>query len=252
MLHSARKLEEMKVAAIDGEVGSIKDVYFDDEKWTIRHLEVDTGGWLTGRKVLLSPMAVREADWSGGVVFVNLSRERIQNSPGINTHKPVSRQHEADLYKHYGYPYYWSGPYLWGYAVLPTLLERVPMEDPGRQELREQMEEQSKDFHLRSCEEVAGYHIHARDDTLGHVEDFLLDDEDWSIRLLVVDTRNWWPGRHVLIPPQHVERVNWERMEVFVDITREEVENSPEYDAATLQQAGTRPGLSRHVGVPLR
>lgn len=231
MLHSAKKLDGMKVVAVNGEVGRVIDFYFDDEKWVIRHLVVDAGGWLTGRKVLLSPISVSGADWPDGRLRVNLSREQIENSPGIDTHKPVSRQHESDLYEHYGYPDYWSGPYLWGYAVLPTLLENRPMEDPERRARRERMERQGNEIHLRSFREVVGYHMHARDDTLGHLEDLLYDERDWSIRLTVVDPRNWWPGKHVLLSPEHIESVSWEDKEVFVKLTRAQIDSSPEYDS---------------------
>ncbi len=231
MLHNAKKLEGMNIVAIDGKVGKVEDLYFDEEKWVIRHLEADTGGWLTGRRVLLSPISVIGIDWRDDVLRVNLAQEQIQNSPGLDTHKPISRQHEADIYRHYGYPAYWSGPYLWGYTIFPTLMEKAPMEDPARRETRERMEEQGRDPHLRACKEVTGYHIHARDDTLGHVEDFLFDEKDWSVRLLVIDTRNWWPGKHVLIPPQRVERISWEHKEVFINATRVELESSPEYDS---------------------
>lgn len=246
MLHSAKKLEDMKIAALDGEIGSVDDVYFDDEKWVLRHLVVDTGKWLTGRKVLISPISVSNIDWHDAIVHVNLTREQVRSSPGVDSHKTVSRQHEIDLYNHYGYPYYWSGPYAWGYTVLPTLLEKEPMEDPERQKARVRMEERGVDAHLRSCKELIGYHIHARDDTLGHVEDLLFDEDDWSIRQIAVDTRNWWPGKHVVISPPHVERISWEFSEVFVDITREALENGPEYDAtrmpfSTQSQSGQRP-----------
>lgn len=232
MLHSVKKLTGMRIAAADGEIGSIEDVYFDDEKWVIRHLVADTGKWLTGRKVLLSPISVSGIDWEDKIIRMNLSREQIRSSPGLTTHKTVSRQHETDIYNHYGYPYYWSGPYAWGYAMLPTLLEKEPLEDPARQQLRKQMEERGEDSHLRSCKEVKGYHIHASDDTLGHVEDFLFDEKDWAIKLLGIDTRNWWPGKHVLIPPQRVERVSWDENEVYIGVTRHELENSPEFDEA--------------------
>ncbi len=230
MLHSAKKLDGMKIIAKDGDAGRIEDVYFDDEKWVVRHLQVDTGGWLTGRKVLVSPFAVTGIDWEHERIHINLTRQQIQDGPGMDSHKPISRQHEEDMYRHFGYPYYWTGPYLWGYTVLPALVAEQPLEDAQRQNIREEMANQGNDIHLRSCDEVSGYNIHATDDTIGHVDDFLFDEEDWSIRLMVVDTRNWWPGKHVMIPPQRVSYVSWEEKEVFVNVTRADIESSPEYD----------------------
>lgn len=246
MLHSAKKLDGMTISALDGVIGRVDDLYFDDDKWVIRHLVVDTGTWLTGRTVLISPISVSSIDWHDGLVNVRLTKDQVKSSPGSDTHKPVSRQHEADIYEHYGYPYYWSGPYAWGYAMLPTLLDKEPMENPERQELRKHMEERGEDSHLRSRDEVTGYHIHAKDATIGHVEDFLFDETDWSIKLLAIDTRNWWPGKHVLIPPERVERVSWDDSEVFVDVTRDELEHSPEYDATRMPFTDDGHGLYQH------
>ncbi|WP_420473724.1 PRC-barrel domain-containing protein [Noviherbaspirillum sp. ST9] len=232
LLHSTDGLQGFSIIAKDGELGSVKDVYFDDQEWTVRYLVVDTGGWLTGRKVLLSPHAVTGADWRNHSLAVNLTREQVQNSPSIETAKPVVRQHEVEFYDYYGYPYYWSGPYLWGYTVLPGMLEQKPLEDEGRQEDRVRMEQKRarNDPHLRSADEVIGYDIQATDDTIGHVEDLLFDEESWKIALMVVDTRNWWPGKKVMVPPGRIERVSWEGKSVVVNVTREQIEDSPEYD----------------------
>lgn len=230
MLHSAKKLKAMKILAADGEAGKIKDIYFDDEKWTIRHFEADTGGWLTGRKVLISPLSITSIDWHNKTVRAALTRSQIQNAPGLETHKPISRQHEEALYSYYGYPYYWSGPYLWGYTLFPSLFESRPLEDFDRQKRRESMMEEGNDAHLRSCSEVVGYDVHATDDKVGHIDDFLFDDENWSIMLVAVDTRNWWPGKHVLISPQRIQKVSWEDKEARFDVSRAEIENSEEYD----------------------
>lgn len=249
MLHSTKKLQGMKVVATDGDAGTVEDVYFDDEKWVIRHLQIDTGGWLTGRKVLVSPIAVIETDWDEKHLHINLTRQDIQDGPGIDSHKPVSRQHEEDVYRHFGYPYYWSGPYLWGYTVFPALIDREPFIEPPPQQVDEEPERSAEEIHLRCCDEVLGYDIHATNDVIGHVDDFLFDDEDWSIRLVVVDTRNWWPGKHVLIPPQRVTQVSWEEKEVMVDVTREDIEQSPEYDPASPPEVV--PGnLYRRTGRP--
>lgn len=232
MLHSVKALDGFTIAATDGQLGHVKDIYFDDDKWTIRHLEVDTGGWLTGRRVLISPISVSKIDWSRECINVSLTRQQVNDSPGIDTARPVSRQHETALYNYYGYPYYWSGPYIWGYTVFPTLVEQTPFEDPSRQATRLEMEEETseEDPHLRSKDEVVGYDIKAVDDTVGHVDDFLFDERDWSIVLMVVDTRNWLPGKHVLISPNRIESVSWEEKTVVVGVTRQEIESSPEYD----------------------
>lgn len=242
MLRNTRTFEKFTVHALDGDVGRVRDLYFDDERWVVRYLVVESGGWLMGRDVLLSPLAVTRLDWSGRRIEVNLTRRKIEDSPGIETHRPVSRQNEAALFQHYGYPYYWGGPYAWGYAVLPVLAEQPIFDDPQRLEARKEMEEADKeDRHLRSCNEVAGYKIAATDTKLGHVVDFLFDEEDWSIQYLVVDPRDLWPGKHVLVAAEHIEHVYWGDKEVVVDLSSKEIENSPAYDADNPPPSRSRP-----------
>lgn len=237
ILHRVDDLLDFPVFATDGELGRIKDVYFDDREWAIRHLVVNTGGWLIGRKVLIAPNAVERVGWREQKLQVRLTRQQVQNSPDIDTDVPVSRQHEKALSDYYGYPYYWSGPYLWGYTVVPGTIEpAVPgqpsLEEAQQQALRERIEREraNADAHLRSGREVIGYHIQAADETFGQVEDLLFDDETWKIELLTVDMRNWWPGRKVLISAERIERVSWDDKSIVVNITREQIEHSPEYD----------------------
>ena len=255
MLHSAKKMHGFTIVASDGKVGSVDDLYFDDAQWTVRYLVVDTGGWLAGRQVLLSPRSAGALDWEQRELAVRLARQQIEDSPGVDTRQPVSRQHEAELFRHYGYPDYWNGPYLWGYTMLPALLDQVPPESGGqRQTDAEEAESarQAVDSHLRSCRAVIGYHLRTADrQSIGHVEDFLFDESDWSIQLLLVDTRNWWPGKHVLVSPQRVEEVDWAMKEVLVTVTREELEASPEYDSLTPPGEGRPHDLYRHPGRPL-
>jgi hypothetical protein len=78
--------------------------------------------------------------------------------------------------------------------------------------------------------EVTGYHIEAKDGAIGHVEGFILDDEDWMIRYMVVDTRSWLPGKKVLIAPCLIRSVHWDESKVCLDLSRELVEGGPEYD----------------------
>lgn len=225
MLLSTKEISGYDLEAMDGEVGSARDFLFDDEQWVIRYLVADTGGWLPGRKVLLSPMSVRKADPEKETLMVALTQEQIEGAPSLETHKPVSRQHEASLHRHYGHPYYWVGAGIWGMTNTPDALRResAPATTLATQEV-------DGDPNLRSVDEVTGYHIQARDDEVGHVETFLMDDETFTLRYLVVDTRNWLPGRKVIIPPAWVEEFDWAGGRAVVDLTRETIEGSPEYD----------------------
>jgi sporulation protein YlmC with PRC-barrel domain len=226
MLKGVRELQGTPISATDGEIGSVDDIYFDDTGWTVRYLVVDTGRWLPGRKVLISPMAVRGKGGSGGAtVPVALTKSQVENSPSVDTELPVNRQYEVEYSRYYGYPFYWSGPYRWGAVRYPDDLTAT---DPGP--VSTGPIESGGDPHLRSARDVMEYYIEATDGDIGHVEDLLLDDREWAIRYLVVDTRNWWPGKKVLISPDWIGRVRWEDSRVHVDLTREGIKSAPEYD----------------------
>lgn len=254
MLHSIKALKGFTIAASDGALGSIKDVYFDDAQWIIRYFVVDTGGWPGGYDVLLSPLSVAAAEWPLRALRVKLDKQQIRNSPGIDTAKPVSRQHEEEFNIYYGYPFYWAGPHR-GAAVYPGVVEKKPLDAAERLAIRERLERECAlaDPHLRSGGEVIGHRIHAADKRIGHVEDFLFDEADWSIQLMVVDTRDWLPGKHVLISPRLIERVSWDDKSVWVNATREQIESGPEYDAGSPPQTGMTQDMYRpHAADPQR
>ena len=242
MLRSLKALDGFTLTATDGELGHVKDIYFDDANWTVRYFEVDTGGWLSGRNVLLSPASAAGIDWSARSLRVNLTRSQVENSPGLDSALPVSRQHEMALSHYYGYPHYWNGPFIWGYTAFPMLIDPIAYDPTIQQRTGEPVDDQPADGdpHLRSKDEVVGYQIQATDDVVGHVEDFLFDERDWSIRLMVIDTRDWLPGKHVLISPTRIRRVSWEEKSVLVRASRNEIEQSPEYDRDNPPASGER------------
>jgi hypothetical protein len=232
MLNSISHLGGSTLIADDGEIGHVRQAFFDDRTWTIRYLVVDAGTWLTGREVLISPYAVRQPLGSESSVHVALTRQQVKESPDVDTHQPVSRQHERQLMRHYAYPDYWDGGGLWAMGAMPY----PPPLAPERAELQadkalEERELKAGEVHLRSTNAVAGYEIQARDDSIGHVQDFIFDDETWAIRYLVVDTSNWWPlGRKVLIGVNWADGIDWATRKVFVRLTREQVEASPVFE----------------------
>lgn len=233
MLHSVGDLQGYTIGALDGDIGSVDDLYFDDERWAVRYLVATAGGWLTGRQVLLSPLSLGEADWQARRLYVTLTKEQVANSPDIDTDKPVSRQHEAEYHEYYGYPYYWGGMGLWGAYPYPRPIMPPPPASPGAAADRRQAvaTQEAGDTHLRSVKAVTGYDIGALDGEIGHVGDFVVDDEDWAIRWLVVDTGNWLlGGRKVLVSPGWVTQVSWDRRRVDVDLTRATIERSPAFD----------------------
>jgi hypothetical protein len=246
VLRSMTDLKGFTIGATDGDIGQVEAFYFDDASFTVRHLVVDTGGWLGGRKVLISPRALRDIDWDGRRINAALTKAQVEKSPNIDTDQPVSRQHEIEYYRYYGYPSYWSGPYLWGGYPFPVMSsDQATLENERRWEWGT---EESGDRHLRSSAAVIGYYIAATDGELGHVEDFLVDDATWSIRYMVVDTSNWWFGKKVLVSSEWITRVVWNESLLHVDMTREQIKNSPEYDPSGHVQRDYEMKLHDHYG----
>lgn len=248
MLYCSGKLSGMTISASDGEIGRVKDLYFDDALWTVRYLVVDAGGWLENRKVLLSPIAIQAIDWEGQRVEVSLTRDQVRNSPDIDTDKPVSRQHEVELFTYYGYPEYWGGPLLWGATAYPFVNPDVPSR--LEQAVPVNTGSAPADPHLRSANEVSGYHIEATDGSIGHIKDYLLEDQSWAIRYVLVDTRNWWPGKQVVIAPHWLGKVDWATRTASVTVTREAVKTAPEFDERIHPTREYEEQLHRHYSRP--
>ncbi|MGD0300710.1 MAG: PRC-barrel domain-containing protein [Bryobacteraceae bacterium] len=224
MLTNAAFLKGLTIQATDGELGTVNQFYFDDETWAIRYLTVETGGWLGGRSVLISPFSILHTDWHAKRLDVSLTKKQVENSPDINTHQPVSRQHEAEYNLYYGYPYYWGGAFLWGPARYPAGLT-----NPSTKPNARRIERESTDSHLRSTEAITGYYVEATNGEIGHVNGFVIDDAAWAIRYVEVATRNWLPGKKVLISPAWIKRVSWEESEIYAGLSREAIQSCPEY-----------------------
>ncbi|MGV8952495.1 MAG: PRC-barrel domain-containing protein [Cypionkella sp.] len=233
MLLNTSSIKGYTITATDGAIGKVVDMLFDDVNWQVRWLVVQTGGWFSNRKVLLPSSTLGHADAFTNEFSVKLTIQQVKHSPDIDTHLPVSRQMESDIYGHYGWAPYWgSGPFLglYGYA---DGRGRYPREDNPEIALEEEIldaRRDSYDPHLRSIADTTGYHIHATDGSIGHVEDVLVEEADWSIHYLVIDTHNWVPGQRVLISPRIVRSVGWLDRKIDISVDRESVRNSPAYD----------------------
>ena len=171
MLRNVKELKGYVILATDGVIGAVDDLYFDDDTWAIRYLIVDTGSWLSGRKVLISPLAIGQPDWMGQQLPVSLTKAQVERSPDIDTRKPVSRQHEAEYFEYYDYPYYWGGEGLWGMGAYPGSLTTEGTFEEEMRARRKSTTAAPDDCHLRSGRAVAGYHIHAMDGDIGHEEE---------------------------------------------------------------------------------
>jgi sporulation protein YlmC with PRC-barrel domain len=248
VLKKASELVGLPVHATDGDIGSITKILFDDERWTVRYVVVDTGKWLPGRQVLISPISIRRTRSAGGAVDVSLTRQQVKDSPDIDTDRPVSRQQEMKYHTYYGYPYYWGGVGLWGTVAYPWALAEDSTENRVLAAELARDVNQHADTHLRDSTVVRGYHIKASDGEVGHVDDFLLDDESWRIQYLIVDTSNWLGGRHVLVSPDWVTSVRWDESRVHVALTRDAVKNSPDYDSLTAPNREYEQELYTHYG----
>jgi len=248
MFMNTKHLKGVVIRATDGDIGTVDQAYFDDVTWAIRYLTVDTGGWLGGRQVLISPISVVRTDWQANWLNVALTKEQVETSPDIDTHQPVSRQHEAAFLQHYGYPCYWEDPYLWAPALYPMGLAIPP--DFSREATADKIGKQATDSHLRSTKAVTGYYIETTDGPIGHVDGFLVDDEAWAIRYVEVATRNWWPGKKVLVAPAWIERVSWAESSVYASLSREVIKNGPEYVESMPITREYENRLYRHYGRP--
>ncbi|HTL67285.1 MAG TPA: PRC-barrel domain-containing protein [Lacunisphaera sp.] len=220
MLRKAKELTNYRLHARDGDIGRVKDFYFDDRSWGIRYLVVDAGHWLDHRLVLISPEAVRETDWNQRSFPVDLTTAQVRGSPPVEADRPVSRQYELELRRHYGWPPYWGTAFAGAMAAPPPAPVPEPPASPGAR----------GDPHLYSARDVTGYHLVASDGELGHVADFLIDDAWWNVGFLVVDIRNWLPGREVLISPAWTTGIDSAGRTIAINLTRDSIENSPPYD----------------------
>jgi len=239
MLYSVKTLKGCRLDARDGQIGKVNEFYFEDQHWAVRYLVADTGSWLTGRRVLISPRTLAGVDRGDREIAVDMTKKMIEDSPSLDSDKPVSRRFEEDFHTYYG----WPSPYMWGpYPGItnPNMVGgrgvwtgALPGETPS-------------DPHLRSTRDVKGHHVQAADGEIGHVEDFLIDDNSWTIRYLVIDTRNWWPGKQVLISPKWIARVSWAESSIFVNVARERVRQSPEYIEESLLTRDDETDLHRH------
>ena len=229
MLRIIKQLYGEKLSTSEGDIGRVKDFYFDDRKWAVRYVVVETGSWLTARLVLISPDAFGDLHQDGKVLLVNLTRKQIENSPSIETHKPLSRQFEEEYYQYYGFPSYWHGDAMRGMHCFPEIPPPpYPLQDT--QAIVGGRPHHGDDPHLRSTQAVSGYGIQASDGVIGYVTDFMMDDKSWAIRHLVVETGHWFSGKEVLISPGEIDRISYAESKVFVNLTKDAIRKAPEYD----------------------
>ena len=228
MLQSIKKLYGKKLRTPEGNIGHVEDFYFNDERWIVRYVVADTGTWLPGRAVLLSPHAFGKFRQEDDCLLISLTREQMEKSPLMEAHKPVSRHFEEEYFRYYGWPCYWQGGEIWGpqpsgRAAPPPHHLATKTASPGSRL------PDAGDPHLRSNKALHGYHLETRDGPIGSVVDFMLDDRTWTIRHLVIETGHWLSGMEIAISPKHIEWISYRDSKVFVDMTKRVILEATEY-----------------------
>jgi hypothetical protein len=227
MLQNITQLIGHKLAATDGEIGHVRDFYFDDQTWAMRYLVADTGTWLNGRLVLLAHHAFSHLGADGKTVPVKLTRQQVAASPAFDSHRPVSRQYEEEYFRYYGWPVYWMGDGYGGLGGSPGVIP-VPSADARTHHGHNQRD----DLHLRSTKALTGYEIQATDGAIGTVCDFMVDDHSWIIHELVVEAGHWYAGKKILITTDQIERISYEDSKVFVKLTQADIRKTWDNEVA--------------------
>jgi len=241
-LRRVRELTELTILGTDGEIGSVQEVYFDDRNWAIRYLVVKAGGWLLSREVLLAPAAVSEINDAHRTVKVALTKDQIRRAPPIEAAKPLSRDYEEAYFRHFQWAPYWEpGPTEWASSVPYPEMPPLPIDTTLPADA-------PKNPHLRSSREITGYDIQAMDGAIGHVEDLVVDDETWTVRYIEVDTRNWLPGKNVLLQMMRIDHISWVDRSVAVMLSRQAIESAPAYDPSKLITPSYEVQLFKHYG----
>ncbi|MEO6843949.1 MAG: PRC-barrel domain-containing protein [Ginsengibacter sp.] len=253
MNRNIRNLVGYSLKETDGEIGNIEDFYFDDISWKIRYLVVRTGNWFTGRKVLISPKSLQNPDWEHEEFHVSLTKEQIKNSPDIDTEKPVSRQQEEQLYSYYPWGTYWGNdPDEHAAGIFGAMPSDLYNDEVEGSQVNTAVAEEKNDLHLRSTDNVTGYKIKATDGEIGKVVDYIIDDTNWKIKYLVVETGSWLDSRKVLLSVGWIKEVNWDNSLVVVNVSIEEVHNSPEFDLDKILNESYERSLYDYYGKPGR
>ncbi len=243
MLRKFSKLVGYKIHATDDYIGKVDDFLLDKHSWSIRYLVVDTGA-LFGKKVLLYTKAIDKPDWEHKELLMNVTREQVKHSPELDLSSPVTRQYQKRLHTYYRWPGYMAPSFPVPAAGFPLPAQPAPLPEDKFPPSGE------GDSHLHSLQEIKKYHIQATDDDIGHVDDFLIEDQQWVVRYLVVDTRNWLPGKQVLIAPEWTKYVHWEDRKVAVKLSKEAVKESPEYNPSEVVTREQEKTLYDFHGMP--
>ncbi len=225
-MRSLKKMIGYSAESLDGKIGEVDNFYFDTPEWFIRYAVIETGGLLNSKRVLISPESFGEPLWQERKFPISLSKEKIENSPTVEEKRPITMQEEENLIDYYGWDTYWGlGPYVNLHPRVLAPIRHIPEYVPEDNYIRD-----SDNSILKGLYDIEGFSIHASDGVFGRVEDIIIEDESWIIRYLVIDTRRYLPSKKVLIAPEWIEMVNWSTEEIYVDLEKETIKDTPVYD----------------------
>lgn len=208
----------------NGNIGTCQDALFDDQAWTVRYVDVDTGGWLSERRVLLSPISLGAPSWEKGEIYTELTGDQIESSPKLDSQSPISKEWEDSFFKFHGWPYYGVGMHMWGLTHYPdeSELKKIHSASP------------TSDIHkntnqtIRSASELREYEVSARDGEVGRIKDFVFDTETWAIRYLVIENHSFLQRKKTIVSPFWVSHIDWMERACVIDLNRAEIECSPQ------------------------
>jgi hypothetical protein len=238
MIFRLTELIKYVVRAKDGIIGEVEDFYFDAFEWRLRYLVIAGNEEMDRRKLLISTVALDRPDYENSQLDIDLSKEIVKNSPEVTLDRPITREEEVALHSYYQWPFYWEAA---GVSAYP-FIEMVS-------DMKKQEAEADNVHLLRSATQLLSLSIQARDGSIGYVDDFLIEDEQWNMLYLVVDTGTWLPGRKVLISPQWIKKIHWVEATVDVDLSRETIKNSPEYDPSRPLDEEYESRLAEYYGI---
>jgi hypothetical protein len=226
MAETFKKLHRSKLNAADGEIGRVNDFYFDDENWAVRYLVMDTGLWMSNRQILVSPYAVGPLGRGGKISRANVTRKKIEGCPSLALHKPVSRGYEEAYSEYYGWPCYWQGGSLWAEDGIPAAPE-ISKRPSAKNAASDGSRPADVKSPLWSAQSVMGYQIQARDEVIGHVVDFVIDEKSWAIRHLIINTGSRLRGNQVPVCRAQIDRIRRDESKVYINVSGEELQRTP-------------------------
>jgi hypothetical protein len=250
MLIVPTTLNGYEIEAVDGRLGTVKDFLFDDRTWRTRWVVVDTGGWLTGRRVLIHPSALHTVDHEAKVFRVDLTQNQVKNSPTIEEHQPITMETERSQFDYYSWDPFW-GNGMAGTMPGGSLVGATAMVPGDGTLLADQAAGyDGPDPHLRSIEDIRNYHVEATDGDLGHVQNMLVEDLDFRISYLVINTSDWWMGKTVLMSPRAVVDLKAGERILSLNVTRDQIKSSPPWDPADNVTPEMEASLGEHYNWP--